>query len=433
MKKNFIRRTLSIILALITLIGAASPAVLGVSAAGEKVSASASISSVAINTSKNFYTVKKETALRSSTSIFYSKLATLPVGTVIETSGTSGDYYKVKLSIENQNKTYYVKKADLKAAPKTTNASLCYTVNNAAIRLAPCAEGTKLMNASKGSVLKIIGKLTNDAKNLWYVIQLENGQTAYVYSSNVKTFSKLTLKVSADKFAVTGIPSQITYSVTPAEVKGISFSSSNTGIATVNSKGVLNGVAGGDTVITANLAGLLKASVSVNVSLGVKAYRQTKNNTCSAASALAALRYLGKCSNKKDTDIYTGTYVYMVRDYLNTYLGANYYKWGTFKSLATYESVIRNSLAQNSPVIARVAFSKGYFNYTSSGHYTTIVGIFTGDDGQVWLKLVDSFAHKFDSNDYTDAETGIVYVPLAELYSYGTYSGKSDIYLIYNP
>lgn len=432
MKKNFIRRTLSIILALITLIGAASPAVLGVSAAGEKTSASASISSVAVNTSKNFYTVKKETALRSSTSIFYSKLATLPKGAVIQTSGDSGDYYKVKLSIEGQNKTYYVKKADLKAASKTTNATFCYTINNAAIRQAPCAEGTKLMNASKGSVLKILSKITNNHGNVWYVILTDTGSVAYVYSSNVKTFSKLTLTVSSDKYITTGTPAQITYSVTPSAVKGISFSSSNAGIATVNSSGVLNGVAGGDAVITANIAGLVSASVSVNVSLGVKVYRQTKNYTCSAASALAALRYLGKCTNKKDTDIYTGTYVYMVRDNLNKYLGSGTYRWDTFKSQASYEQAIRASLAQNCPVVARVAFSKGYFNYTSSGHYTTIVGIYNGGDGRVWLKLVDSFANHYNSNDYTDATTGIVHIPLEELYKYGTYGGASDIYLIYN-
>lgn len=431
MKKNFIRRFLSALLALVTLVGTAVPLMISASAA-ETTSASASISSVAVNTSKNFYTVKKETALRSSTSIFYSKLATLPVGTVIETSGTSGDYYKVKLSIENQNKTYYVKKADLKAAPKTTNASLCYTVNNAAIRLAPCAEGTKLMNASKGSVLKIIGKLTNDAKNLWYVIQLENGQTAFVYSGNIKTFSKLTLSVSAEKFISTGTPSQISYSVSPSAVKGISFASSNGNVVNVNSNGVMNGVSGGDATVTVNLAGLISTKVAVNVSLGVNVYRQTKNNTCAAASALAILKYRGKCTNMKDTDIFTGTYVYMVRDNLNKYLGSGTYRWDTFKSQASYEQAIRASLAQNCPVVARVAFSKGYFNYTSSGHYTTIVGIYNGGDGRVWLKLVDSFANHYNSNDYTDATTGIVHIPLEELYKYGTYGGASDIYLIYN-
>ncbi len=432
MKKTLIRRILSALLALITVIGTAVPAMLSASAAGEKVSASASISSVAVNTSKNFYTVKKSTPLRSSTSFFYSKIATLPVGAVIQTSGTSGDYYKVKLSINNQNKTAYVKKADCKTAPKTTYAGLCYTVNNAAIRLSPSAEGTKLMNASKGSVLKIIGKLTNDADNLWYVIVTDSGQVAYVYSSNVKTFSKLTLSVSADKFISTGTPSKLTYSVNPAAVKGISFTTSNASVAKIDSSGNISGVAGGDASLTANVAGLISASLNVNVSLGVNVYRQTKNNTCAAASALAVLKYRGKCTNMKDTDIFTGTYVYMVRDNLNKYLGSGTYRWDTFKSLASYENAVRASLAQNCPVIARVAFSKNYFNYTSSGHYTTIIGIYTGSDGKVWLKLVDSFAHKYASNSYTDASTGIVHLPLETLYNYGTYGGKSDIYLVYN-
>ena len=59
--------------------------------------------------------------------------------------------------------------------------------------------------------------------------------------------------------------------------------------------------------------------------------------------------------------------------------------------------------------------------------------MFKDDSGASWLKLVDSYADRYRSNDYTDAESGVVYVPLEVLYTYGSYGGASDVYLIFNP
>lgn len=433
MKKNFFRRTLSFLFVLATLLGVIAPMTVGVSAASETASATSSISCVSVNTSKSFYTVKSSAVLRSSTGIIYSKLGTLSKGAVIQTSGSSGDFYKVQLNMNNKSTTYYIKKSELKAASKATNATFCYTTKNAPLRQAPCDDGTKLATAAKGSVLKVIGKLTNDHGNLWYIIMTDSNQVAYIYSGNVKTTSKITLTVTGNSYISTGTPASFKYTVSPSGISGITWSSSNKGAATVSSSGVVNGVAGGDSVITANLGGLLSASVNVNVSLGVNVVRQSKNYTCSAASALAVLRYYGKCANTSDTKLYQSIdgYVYKVVNTLNSYLG-NTYGWKIINNINTYEQAIRNSLAQNSPVIARVSFEKGYFNYTSKGHYTTIIGIYE-KDGRTWVKCVDSFVDRYSSNSYTDATSGIVHVPLDDMYYYNSYCGRSDRYLIYNP
>lgn len=177
-----------------------------------------------------------------------------------------------------------------------------------------------------------------------------------------------------------------------------------------------------------------KYSTDGNLSLDVKTCFQTTNYTCSAAAAQAVLRYRGAALTVSDQTLYKTTqgYVYRTVNAINNYLGKNAYRYSTFGSVKSYEAAIRASLAQGSPVIARVKFSKKYFNYSSNGHYTTIIGIYTDKNGTTWLRLADSFTNRYKSNDYTNASTGIVNVPLSTLYNYGKYGGSSPVYLIYN-
>lgn len=51
----------------------------------------------------------------------------------------------------------------------------------------------------------------------------------------------------------------------------------------------------------------------------------------------------------------------------------------------------------------------------------------------MWACLVDSYVHNYSGNSYTNPSAGTVQIPLKTLYNYGTYGGKSAIYLIYNP
>jgi len=109
--KNIIKKLVSFILVLATLTTLALPfATIGASAASADTAASAGISKIAVNTSQSFYTVKNTATLRSSTSFIHFKLATLNKGALIQTSGSSGDFYKVKLNMDNKASTYYIKK-----------------------------------------------------------------------------------------------------------------------------------------------------------------------------------------------------------------------------------------------------------------------------------------------------------------------------------
>lgn len=433
--KNTIKKLISFILVLATFTSITIPfATVGASAAGAQTSTSASISKISVDTSKSFYTVKSSARLRSSTSIIYFKLATLNKGAILKVSGTSGDFYKVKLNMNNKSDTYYVKKSELKAASKTSNATFCYAIKSAPIRKAPCDDGSKITTVSKGTLLKTIGKLCNNHGNIWHIILTDSGEIGYVYDGNVKSASKITLTVSGTASMKTGINKSFKCSVSPSGITGIKWSSSNTNLATVSSSGSVTPKAGGDVKITASIPGVISASINTNIALNVAPYFQTKNYSCSAASAKAVLTYFGKAGKLSDMDLYPSIdgYVYKIRDSLNKYLGANTYCWKTFNSIDAYEKAIRGSLAQNSPVIVRISFNKEFFPYSSSGHYSTIVSVYE-KNGQTFVKLVDSFVNRYSSNAYANCTTGEVEVPLSTLYYYNSYCGRSDRYVIYNP
>lgn len=175
-------------------------------------------------------------------------------------------------------------------------------------------------------------------------------------------------------------------------------------------------------------------TTSSDMRLDQDVYFQTRNDTCSAASALSVMRYANLLTNTSDrTVINTTNYcVGGIVKQLNNTMGSGTYKWSTFSDYQSYERAIRLSLLQGNAPIARVKFPKKYFNYSSNGHYTTIVGIYK-NNGETWLELKDSFVNRYASNSYSNKSNGTVHVPLKTLYSYGTYNGTSPTYLIYNP
>ena len=418
--------------------GVIAPAsTLTASAASDDYSATASVSGVKVNTSKNFYVVKSSADIRNSTNWLYSKLskiATLDKNSLVQVSGSTGDFYKVSLRMNGVQTTGYIKKSELKAAPEVTEAKFCYTLKSTALRCAPFEKGDKT-TVAKGSILYVVGGLENVHGSRWLCIY-RNGSIQYVYSENVERANKITLTVTGQQSLSTGNSAQYKCIVKPSGITGIKWSSSDTKIAKVNGSGVVSPKAGGDVTITARLGDLVSADFKANVVLDVDAVFQSKNYTCGAASALAILRYKGKAKSVSDTTLYSSIdgYVYKIVNVLNSkkYLGSGTYCWKTFTSISAYEKAIRTSLRQDSPVIARVSFPKEYFNYKSGGHYTTIIGIYE-KDGETWLICADSFANRYSSNDYCNKKTGIVHVPLDEMYWYNSYQGKDSRYLIYNP
>ena len=432
MKKN-LTRAMSIIFALIMVFGVIAPAsMLTASAASSEMSASNSVSSVKINfNNKKFYSVKNKAVLYATPSSFFGKIAEFSKNTIVETCGTYGNYYKVSLRMDGKVSYGYIKKNDLKQV-NSVNATLAYTtVKNAALRQAPFAEGDKV-NLSKGTVLYVLGDLVNHKDSSWVCIYY-NGHVNFIFNDNIKRTKKISLTVTGDPFIKTGSDYSFKCAVSPSEITGVKWSSSDTDLASVNASGVVTPKAYGDVKITASLPGVVSVDVKTNVSLGVKAYFQTKNYTCSAASTLAVLNYRGKAIGKKDTSLYSSIngYVYLIRDSLNKYLGKNTYCYKTFTDIGAYEKAIRKSLSQNCPVILRVSFNKKYFNYESKGHYTTATGIYE-KDGKIWVICVDSFANRYASNSYTDKKTGEVHVPLADLFYYNSYQGRDSRYVIYN-
>lgn len=426
---SFGKRFLAAALILVTILGMMAMA--GPVKAEAATVSSKSVSSYRVDTSK-FYQVSSKTAkVKNSTKWYAGTFATLDKGTIVQVSGTSGNFYKVVMN----NVTYYIKKADLQKAPSGVYASLYYTTKNAPLRNGPTEGSGKVTTLVKGQVITVLGALKNNQNNRWLVVAYQ-GKICYLYIGNAKQASKISLRVTGGNTVGVNKTIQLSCSTSPSGLK-VTWSTSNKNIATVDSAGRVKGVYPGTVKITAKIDNIVSVTYQVNVDLrlNVKAVRQTKNYTCSAAASLAVLRYKNTAKNVSDTTLYKNTqgYVYLVRNTLNSYLGSGTYKYGTFTSYAAYEKAVINSLKQDSPVIARVKFSKQYFNYKSDGHYTTITGVYTDSNGTMWACLVDSFVHNYSGNSYTNPSAGTVQIPLKTLYNYGTYGGKSAIYLIYNP
>lgn len=432
--KTLITRAFSIIFALVMVLGLMAPvSMITASASGAENTDTQSVTYKKLDLSgTNFYMVKNKAVLRSSTGLIYTKLATFEKSSLIETSGTYDGFYKVVIKMNGKNTVGYIKKDELKGYVSTYNAKFCYTNKNAALRQAPYEDGDKITNIPKGNVLYTVSTMTNGYKNTWVGVYYQN-HIRYMFIDNIKRTDKITVSVSGPEFIKTGSTTNFKVTVSPSAITGLTVTSSNTKLATVTNTGTVTPKAGGDVTITASLDGVVSASVNTNISLGVKAYFQTKNYTCSAASAAAVIRYLGK-GNYSDNFLYGSIngYVYLIRDSLNKYVGKNTYRYDTFTDINKYEKAIRTSLAQNCPVVVRISFPSKYFNYKSNGHYSTVAGVYTKDNGEVWAILVDSFVNRYKSNAYSNAETGEVHVPLKELYYYNSYEGRDSRYIIYN-
>lgn len=430
-----IKKFVSLILVLVSLTVLAIPfAPISASAASTDVTVTESISNIYVDTSKDYYVVKNTATMRSSTGLFYSVYANLAKNTVIKINGSNGDFHKVKVTENNKTLTYYIKKSELKKASSNTKATFAYAVKDAPLRKAPRDDGSKIATIKKGTVLYVLGNITNQHKSKWLVVMDQDMRLGYIFNNNVKTTSKITVSVSGPAFVSTASPANFTCKVSPSEITGIKWSVSDTKLADIDRSGKLTAKAGGNVTVIASLGKLTSVELKTNAYLGVKAVFQSNNVCCSAASTVAVLHYKGKATTKKDTDLFPKIqgYVYKIRDQLNENLGENFYCYNTFKSYEAYEKAIRTSLAQNCPVIARIGkFEKQYFNYGSNGHYTVIVGIYE-QDGEVWLKVVDSFVNRYKSNTYCDAKSGVIEIPAKTLYEYGKYDGKSPVYLIYN-
>ena len=390
-----------------------------------------SVSSVTVNTGNDFYVVHGRNIPVKTKASGGSTDFKLQQGALIKICGSEGSSYKVDL---NGTVRYISKESARKVS--SVKGEIYITTKDSPLRPQPY-EGKTTATLPKNTALVVVGTLVNSKGNCWMAVYYNSG-IHYIYEKNIKHVEKLSLNVSASSHELNTLGKiQMTATVTPSA--NVVWSSSNPSVASVNIAGVVTGHTAGKTTITASINNITQAcwelTVTRNVELDVKAYRQSTDYTCSAASTLAVLNYYGKEIGTKDTAIYGSIngYVGNITKVLNNRLGSETYAWSIVNDVVAYENAIYHSLRQGSPVIARVCFKNGYFNYASGGHYTVVVGMYKDSSGQIWLNLVDSYVDRYSSNDYTNKNTGEVRVPLKELFKYGTYNGASDIYLIYNP
>lgn len=177
------------------------------------------------------------------------------------------------------------------------------------------------------------------------------------------------------------------------------------------------------------------------VALNVAAYFQQDDDYCSAASAKTVLTYFGKASNVTEAELQQTTAYRSsgITTALNTYLdGAyTYNDFGLNNSSAVY-SAIESSLKSGYPVIGYIGFPdsefpKTYFNYSSKGHFTTIVGIYTASNNEKWLELRDSFVNRGSSQTYCNKDTGAVLIPFSVFMQYLEYYKNSpSVELVYH-
>ena len=422
-KMNIMKKVLALVLVLCTAVGMVIPAY----AAGLE---RCGVSHVNVDTNGKYYITQGKNIVAKTKPSGGQTDFKLQQGSLIKVTGSDGQYYKMDMN----GAVRYVKKSSVSKAGSTRAGDIYYTTKECSLRPIPY-EGSTTAKLLKGSAVIVVGKLVNSKGNNWLMVY-HQGKIHYLYEKNAKKADKVTLVVKAPSHELdTRGTMQMSVSVTPSAFS-YTWSSSDPNVASVNMAGLVTGHRAGTTVINASINGVTHASweltVTRNVSLDVKAYRQSTDYTCSAAAALAVLNYHGKAIGTSDTDLYRSTkgVVGNITSTINNYMGGTY-AWEIFRSVGDYENAIYNSLTNGYPVIARVRFKKGYFNYSTDGHYTVIHGMYQDESGQIWLKVVDSYVDRYASNSYTNADTGEVCVPLNELYKYGTYGGTSDIYLIY--
>ncbi len=279
--KKTITRLCSLLLAMITAFGLSiAPA----SAAG--ISNSDSTYTVSVNTggADCWKIITTNNAkLRTKASAFASVYATYTKGTLIQIDGSTEDWYRVKMGGSH----YWISRSDCKNAGKTFKANIDYAIKDkCAVRSGPSSKSGVEYKMAKGTAFILLGSLRNDDGNLWMVMyDTTDKKPVYCFSDNCKKIcTQVILNVNAaDTTVNTNGTLRMHTSYTPSALtNSISWSSSNTSVATVSKKGLVTGVSAGKVTITATVNGLcgevsvsIELTVSPKISYDVPVLRQT--------------------------------------------------------------------------------------------------------------------------------------------------------------
>ncbi len=314
------------------------------------------------------------------------------------------------------------------------------TKDNAPLRTGKGEKYSIVVRATKGTVLEVVDASYNWYLNKWYQVKTANG-TAYIYSGNVKKVSvpgyttALTLSKSSAELNLEGTKTLKLNAICKYKNRtdtNVVWSTSNDGVAAVDSSGKVTAKSVGTCTITAKhkvfgTTATCKITVIEKVTLNTTAKEQSNSSCCSGASAFTVLKCLkGASFSKTDLQLYkemgsTGV-VYKIRDVLNKYLNKTVYKYGTYSSQSAYEKAVIKSIDAGYPVIALVKITDSkYFAYKSNGHFTTISGYRVNDDGSVDFRITDSY--KISKNG------GTFWIPAKVFFKYSKAHGN-PYYLI---
>lgn len=270
-----IRRLMALLLAVLTV---GSLSVFPASAASG-VSKSDSTYTATVSTSEGgWYITTRSTKVKTQANNLSGTYATLDKGSLIKLTSYNNNWYKLSMG----GSTYYVAKDNVKSAGNSFNGHYSYTLKNAAVRSGPQEACSKTATVSKGKLVTVIGHLTNKAGNGWTILYLDN-KVQYAYDGNIKTGvcveAGLTVSGSTDTVYTAGTLPLTAKHACSAVTNQITWSSSNTKVATVSSSGVVSGKSAGTATITASIQGVVSVSfpitVSPKISLNVNALKQT--------------------------------------------------------------------------------------------------------------------------------------------------------------
>lgn len=144
--------------------------------------------------------------------------------------------------------------------------------------------------------------------------------------------------------------------------------------------------------------------------LSVPLYKQINSYYCGPTSVRMTLSYLGvsktqaQLASQMGTTSSQGTYVYQVRNCLNSHLGSGTYKYVLTSQIA-FSTGLRYSIDKSKPVICHVMTGAlPHYSGYNTGHYVVAKGYYWGSQGSSGASRVQYNDPNYNSKYYGSRE-----------------------------